>query len=72
MLLEVEWVLCGVYELPPSRIIRALAGLPDISLEDAPLVAKAMDWAETSMNFADTHFAAATARLGGIAVQTLS
>jgi predicted nucleic-acid-binding protein len=46
VLLEVEWVLRGVYELPASRIIRslrALVGLPDVLIEDASLVAKAMD-----------------------------
>ncbi len=60
VLLEVEWVLRGVYELPPSRIIRALAGLPGVSVEDAPLVAKAMDWAEAELDFADAlHLAAA-------------
>ena len=62
--LEVEWVLRGVYELPPERIIpalRALAGLPGVSVEDAALVAKALDWAETGMDFADAlHLAAAT------------
>jgi predicted nucleic-acid-binding protein len=64
VLLEVEWVLRGVYELPSSRIIpalRTLAGLPEVSIEDAPLVAKAMDWAETGMDFADAlHLAAST------------
>ena len=63
VLLEVEWVLRGVYDLPSERIIpalRALAGLPGISVEDAGLVAKALDWAEAGMDFADAlHLAAA-------------
>lgn len=64
VLLEVEWVLRGVYDLPSERIIpalRALAGLPGVLVEDAALVAKAMDWAEAGMDFADAlHLAAAT------------
>ena len=63
VLLEVEWVLRGVYDLPSKQIIPALrffAGLPDVSVEDAGLVAKAMDWAEAGMDFADAlHLAAA-------------
>ena len=63
VLLEVEWVLRGVYDLPSERIVpalRALAGLPGVSVEDAGLVAKALDWAEAGMDFADAlHLAAA-------------
>lgn len=63
VLLEVEWVLRGVYDLPSEQIIpalRALAGLPGVSVEDAVLVAKAMDWAQAGMDFADAlHLAAA-------------
>jgi predicted nucleic-acid-binding protein len=64
VVLEVEWVLRGVYGMPTSRVIsalRALAGLPGVSVEDAPMVARAMDWAEGGMDFADAlHLAAAT------------
>ncbi|WP_158742918.1 type II toxin-antitoxin system VapC family toxin [Acidisphaera sp. L21] len=63
VMLETEWVLRGVYELPPGQIIpalRALAGLRGVSVEDAALVATAMDWAEAGMDFADAlHLAAA-------------
>ncbi|MBW4093376.1 MAG: type II toxin-antitoxin system VapC family toxin [Proteobacteria bacterium] len=63
VLLEVEWVLRGVYELPTNRIIpalRALAGLPGVSVEDPTLVARAMDRAERGLDFADAlHLAAA-------------
>jgi len=63
VLLEVEWVLRGVYDLLPAQIIpalRALAGLPGVTVEDAPLIAKAMDWAEMGMDFADAlHLVAA-------------
>jgi predicted nucleic-acid-binding protein len=63
VLLEAEWVLRGVYDLPANQIIpalRALAGLPGVAIEDAPLVAKAMDRAEAGVDFADAlHLAAA-------------
>ena len=63
VLLEAEWVLRGVYDMPSKRVIpalRALAGLPGVSVEDAGLVAKALDWAEAGMDFADAlHLAAA-------------
>ena len=63
VLLEAEWVLRGVYDLPSERVIsalRALAGLPGVLIENAELVAKAMDWAEAGMDFADAlHLAAA-------------
>ena len=63
VLLEVEWVLRGVYALPPAQLLsalRALAGLPGVVVEDAELVAKALAWAEAGMDFADAlHLAAA-------------
>lgn len=63
VLLEVEWVLRGVYELSSEQIIpalRALAGLPGVSVEDAAMVARAMDWSEAGLDFADAlHLAAA-------------
>ena len=68
VVLEVEWVLRGVYELPARQIItalRALAGLPGVSVEDASLVVKAMDWAEEGMDFADALHLAATAGCEG-------
>jgi predicted nucleic-acid-binding protein len=68
VLLEVEWVLRGVYELPTNRIIpalRALAGLPGVSVEDPTLVARAMDWAERGLDFADALHLAAAAHCTG-------
>lgn len=63
VVLEVEWVLRSAYGFPRERIIpalRALAGLPGVSVEDADLVAKAMGWAEDGLDFADAlHLAAA-------------
>ena len=63
VMLEAEWVLRAVYALSSKQIIpalRALAGLPGVVVEDAALVAKAMDWAEAGTDFADAlHLAAA-------------
>ena len=63
VLLETEWVLRSVYGQPAGRIIgalRALAGLPTMVIEDAALVAKAMDRADQGLDFADAlHLAAA-------------
>lgn len=63
VVLEIEWVLRGAYGLPTTRIIpalRALAGLPGIVVEDAVLVAQALDWAEAGLDLADAlHLAAA-------------
>jgi predicted nucleic-acid-binding protein len=67
VLLEVEWVLRGVYDLPAAQIIpalRALAGLPGVTIEDASLAAKAMDWSEAGMDFADALHLAAAADCG--------
>jgi predicted nucleic acid-binding protein len=54
--------------LPPEQIIlalRALAGLPGVSVDDAALVAKALDWAEAGMDFADAIHLAAAAQCEG-------
>ena len=63
VVLEVEWVLRGVYGLRPEQVVaglRALAGLPGVEVEDAALVAQAMGWVEAGMDFADAlHLAAA-------------
>lgn len=63
VVLEVEWVLRGVYGMAVERVIpalRALAGLPGVTFEDAAMVAKAMEWAEAGLDFADAlHLAAA-------------
>lgn len=56
VLLETEWVLRSVYGLTPIEAAKALndfAGLESVTLEDAPLVAKALDWVTQGMDFAD-------------------
>ncbi len=63
VVLEVEWVLRGVYGLKVAQVIPALrrvAGLSGVMVEDAAMVAKAMDWAEAGLDFADAlHLATA-------------
>jgi predicted nucleic-acid-binding protein len=56
VLLETEWVLRSGYGFATERLIRALrdfAGLPGITLEDPRLAARALDWAEQGLDFAD-------------------
>ena len=56
VLLETEWVLRSVYGYAVPLIVKALrafAGLPHVILEDASLVAQALDWMDAGMDFAD-------------------
>lgn len=61
--LESDWVLRSAYGFSPTRVaasLRALAGLPDVTVEDAVLLGQALDHTERGMDFADAlHFAAA-------------
>jgi len=56
VLLETEWVLRSVYRYKHAQIraaLRRFAGLPLVTLENAPLCAQALDWVEHGMDFAD-------------------
>ena len=56
VLLETEWVLRSVYGLTSVEVARALgtfAGLASVTLEDAALTAKALDWTVGGMDFAN-------------------
>jgi predicted nucleic-acid-binding protein len=56
VVLETELVLRYRYGFDRQAIVaslRALAGLPDVHLEDAPVVAQALDWFAAGMDFAD-------------------
>jgi predicted nucleic-acid-binding protein len=63
VLLETEWVLRGVYGFTSPDAVRALrgfAGLARVTIENAPVAAIPMDWAEGGIDFADAiHLAAA-------------
>jgi predicted nucleic-acid-binding protein len=63
VILETAWVLRSLYRLPPTRIasiLRGLTGLPGVALESAQTVAKALDWFEAGLDFADAMHLAAT------------
>lgn len=56
VLLETEWVLRSVYGYNPAQVIAALSafvGLPQVTLEDGPLIVTALDWLREGMDFAD-------------------
>lgn len=56
VLLETEWVLRRAYRFNRDLVLAALAafaGLPRVALEDAALVATALDRARRGMDFAD-------------------
>lgn len=56
VVLEAEWVLRSAYGFAPADVVRALrafAGLPTVSVEDAGAVAQALDLAAGGMDFAD-------------------
>lgn len=56
VLLELEWVLRGFYELPAkdiARVMRALAGIPHVTIEDRDAVLAALDAFDKGLDFAD-------------------
>lgn len=63
VLLETEWVLRSLYAFPPERVaqaLRGLAGLQTVFLEGELKAAKALDWLEGGLDFADAlHLASA-------------
>lgn len=70
VLLELEWVMRGFYELPPravSRVLRALASIEHITLEDRDAVLQAMDAFEQGLEFADALHLARSRRASGFA-----
>ena len=70
VLLELEWVMRGFYELPNgdiSRVLRALASIKHITLEDRDAVLAAVDAFENGLDFADALHLARSARASGFA-----
>jgi predicted nucleic-acid-binding protein len=56
VLLESEWVLRSAYDFAPARVaevLRGLAGLPGITVEEPAVLAQALDWMSEGMDFAD-------------------
>jgi len=63
VLLETEWVLRSLYGFSPENLagaLRSLAGLPTVFLADELAVARALEWFEEGLDFADAlHLASA-------------
>jgi predicted nucleic acid-binding protein len=54
--LEAEWVLRSAYGFEASQVVQALrafAGLPNVTAQDEAVLARALAWAESGMDFAD-------------------
>ena len=64
VLLETEWVLRSVYEIPAPRAVsalRAFLDLPQVIAQDESAARAALDWADGGMDFADAlHLASAS------------
>lgn len=70
VLLEFEWVLRGFYELPRKdivRVLRALAGIEHITLEDRDAVLVAVDAFDKGVDFADALHLVRSSRASGFA-----
>jgi predicted nucleic-acid-binding protein len=70
VLLELEWVMRGFYELPTrdiSRVLRALAGIEHITLEDRDAVLVAVDAFDKGLDFAGALHLARSSRACGFA-----
>jgi len=56
VLLESEWVLRSAYGFSATQIaaaLRGLAGLPGMTVEEPQVFARALEWHEGGMDFAD-------------------
>jgi predicted nucleic-acid-binding protein len=64
VLLEFEWVMRGFYEVPPKNIVgvlRALASVEHVTLEDRDIVLTGIDGYAKGLDFADAlHLARST------------
>jgi predicted nucleic-acid-binding protein len=68
VILEAEWVLRSAYgyQRPEvARALRALAGLPTVTVEDGSKVAAALDLAENGIDLADALHLSRTAHCDG-------
>ena len=68
--LEAEWVLRSAYGYGAAEVMRAMrafGGLPTVMIEEAALVAEALDRAEAGMDFADALHLAKSAHCDGFA-----
>ena len=70
VLLELEWVLRGFYELSTrdiSRVLRALASIEHVTLEDRGAVLVAVDAFDRGLDFADALHLARSSRAAAFA-----
>jgi len=70
VLLELEWVMRGFYRLPTRdalRVLRALASIEHITLEDRNAVLVAIDAFGKGLDFADALHVARSSRASGFA-----
>ncbi|MDP2827236.1 MAG: type II toxin-antitoxin system VapC family toxin [Sulfuricellaceae bacterium] len=68
--LETEWVLRYAYKLDSgviARTLRAVAGLPNVMLENPVELALALGWFERGLDFADALHLASSQRAGRFA-----
>ena len=70
VVLELEWVMRGFYELPKrdiSSVLRALASIEHVTLEDRDAVLVAVDAFDKGLDFADALHLARSSRASGFA-----
>ena len=70
MLLELDWVMRGFYELPAreiSRVLRALSSIEHVTVEDRDRVLAALDAFDAGLDFADAMHIARSSRASGFA-----
>jgi predicted nucleic-acid-binding protein len=70
VLLELEWVMRGHYELSRREIVkvlRALAGIEHVTLEDRAAVLAAIDAYDAGLDFADALYLARSTRTSAFA-----
>jgi predicted nucleic-acid-binding protein len=70
VLLELEWVMRGFYELPTreiSRVLRALASIEHITVEDRDAVLVALDAFDKGLDLSDALHIARSSRASGFA-----
>lgn len=70
VVLELEWVMRGFYELPTrdiSSVLRALASIEHVTLEDRDEILVAIDAFDKGLDFADALHLARSSRASGFA-----
>lgn len=68
VILEVEWVLRLAYEFEPAQIcaaFRKLFGLRNVRVSDAKVIAQAIDWHESGLDFAESFHLALSQKAEG-------